>query len=142
LINCDNCGAPVSAGASDTSVTCTHCGHTVQISQAKSGGGGGGGSSGGGGSGGGGGQVIPQIVVVNASAPAPRPQPVIIARPPVIVVRRGYRRTGSMFGAIMTILICVAVYWYAVRIRNNVASSVNAAEHAGEHGGGEHKGKK
>jgi hypothetical protein len=88
--------------------------------------------------------VIPQIVVVNASAPQPQPQ-LLISRPaPVIVVRRGgYRRSGSLFGAILTIAICCGVYWYAMRIRNNVAASVNAAEHAGEHaGGGEHGGEK
>jgi hypothetical protein len=140
LINCENCGAPISADASDSSVTCTHCGHTSKVPQAKSSGG----SSSGGGGGGGGGSGVPQIVVVTASAPAPQRE-VIISRPaPVIVVRRvGYRRSGSLFGAVLTIMICAGVYWYAMRIRNNVAASVNAAEHAGEHpAGGDHGGEK
>ena len=122
MINCDNCGAPVSAGASDTSVTCTHCGHTTQVPQARSGGGGGGGggSSGGGNvsSGGGGGGGVPQIVVVTTSAPQQQPQMVINRPAPVIVVSRGYRSSGSLFGAIVTILICASVCWYAMRIRS------------------------
>ena len=85
---------------------------------------------------------MPQIVVVNASAPQPQPQ-VVISRPaPVIVVRRGYRSSGSLFGAIVTILICASVYWYAMRIRNNVSSAVNQAEHAAEHANEKPKGKK
>lgn len=42
----------------------------------------------------------------------------------------------------MTMGIFYGVYYYSIRIRNNVAATVNAAEHSGEHGGGgerEHK---
>jgi hypothetical protein len=81
--------------------------------------------------------VVPQIVVVNASAPQPvvRPQ-VVVSRPaPVIIVRRGYRRSGSIFGFVLTMVIFYSVYWYAMRVRNNVAASVNQAEHAGDHAG-------
>lgn len=58
---------------------------------------------------------------------------------PVIVVsgsgRRYYRSGGSIFGSLLTLAIIVGVYYYVMRIRNNVAASVNAAEHAAEHAG-------
>jgi hypothetical protein len=57
-----------------------------------------------------------------------------MSRPaPVIVVRRGYRRSSfSIFGFVLTMVIFYSVYWYAMRMRNNVAASVNAAEHAAQ----------
>jgi hypothetical protein len=79
---------------------------------------------------GGGGAVIPAIVVVNASAPQPQAQ---YNRPVIVVTRNRYRSHFSIFGSLMTLLIIYGVYWYAMRIRNNVVSGVNAAEHAAEH---------
>jgi hypothetical protein len=135
LINCSNCGAPISPPSGAAMATCTHCGHETPIPQASStarGGGSGGGSSGGGSSGGGGGGGnIPAIVIVNA--PAPQAQP--IRSSPVIVVSRGtrYRSSFSIFGSLFTLLIIYGVYWWAMHMRNNIASTVNAAEHAAEH---------
>jgi hypothetical protein len=43
---------------------------------------------------------------------------------------------------LLTLGIFYGVYHYSMRLRNNVAATVNAAEHANEHGGGgerEHK---
>jgi hypothetical protein len=72
---------------------------------------------------------MPAIVVV--SAPTPIPQQM---RTPVIVVTRNrYRSGGSIFGSILTLVIIFGVYWYVMKMRNNVASSINAAEHAAEH---------
>jgi hypothetical protein len=99
----------------------------------SSGSSGGGGSSSGGGSGGTG--AIPAIVVLTTSSPQ--------RSRPIIVVNRGrYRTHFSLFGFLLTMAICYGAYFYAMRLRNNVAASVNAAEHGAEHGGGgdkEHK---
>jgi hypothetical protein len=81
---------------------------------------------------------MPAIVVVNTTS-APQPQ---YNRPVIVVTRnRRYRSGFSIFGSLMTLAIIYGVYYYAMRIRNNVAASVNAAEHSGEHAGehgGEH----
>jgi hypothetical protein len=72
---------------------------------------------------------MPAIVIV--SAPTPQQQ----VRTPVIVVNRGtrYRSSFSIFGSLFTLLIIYGVYWWAMHLRNNIASTVNAAEHAAEH---------
>jgi hypothetical protein len=56
-------------------------------------------------------------------------------RSPVIVVTDGrrYRSSFSIFGSIFTLLIIFGAYWYAMRMRSNVASTINAAERAAEH---------
>jgi hypothetical protein len=80
-------------------------------------------------SGGSSGGSVPTIVVV--SAPPPEPQ----IRQPVIVINgsRRYRSSFSIFGSLFTLLVIFGVCWYAMRIRNNVASGIHAAERAAEH---------
>jgi hypothetical protein len=55
-------------------------------------------------------------------------------RSPVIVVTDGrrYRSSFSIFGSIFTLLIIFGAYWYAMRMRSSVASSINSAERAAE----------
>jgi len=62
-------------------------------------------------------------------------------RPVIVVTRNRYRSGYSVFGSLFTLAIIIGVYYYAMRIRNNVAASVNQAEHAGEHAG-EHSNEK
>jgi len=65
-----------------------------------------------------------------------------VSRPIIVVNRRGYRTQFSLFGFLLTIAICYGAYYYSMRLRNNIASSVNAAEHSAERAnehGGEHK---
>ncbi len=134
MVNCENCGAPMASATPGTSVTCTHCGHTNQVpgGRASSSSGGSGGSSRDGSG------AIPQIVVVTASSPSQQR-----SRPIVVVQRRGYRTHFSLFGFLLTMAIFYSVYYYSMRLRNNVAATVNAAEHSAEHGGnGEHEHKK
>ena len=135
-MNCENCGAPLTSATPGTSVTCTHCGRENAVPggstvTTSSRGGGSGGSSRSG-------SEIPAIVVVTApSAQATRP---------VIIVRRNggyrYRTHFSLFGFLLTMAIFYGVYYYSMRLRNNVAASVNAAEHGAEHGAEHDKKKK
>lgn len=93
-------------------------------------------TSSGGGSGRSGSASAPAVIVLSGSSPQ-------VSRPIIVVNRRGYRTQFSLFGFLLTIAICYGAYYYSMRLRNNIASSVNAAEHsaerANEHGGGEHK---
>lgn len=82
-----------------------------------------------------GGSAVPAVIVVNTTSTQE-------SLPRVIVVNRSaYRAQFSLFGFLLTLAICYGAYYYATHLRNNIASTINAAERSAERASehGEHK---